>query len=250
MYKIPANLGFASNLVHYLPSCHSTNEVAAGLLANDLEEGTIIITDNQTDGKGQRGNGWVSAPNLNLTFSLILKPSFVAIAKQFLLTQVVSVSIAQVLQTYMAKQVKIKWPNDIYIGKEKIAGILIQNSVKGKEIENCIIGIGCNVNQLNFENLQATSIQKISGEPSDLNQVLTQLLESIYDNYTRLKLGLTKELEKEYLSILLGRNEVRSFIGHQKFEGRIIGADPLGRLLIETSDGVKSFQNQEIKFVL
>ena len=250
MYKIPANLGFTSNLVYYLPSCHSTNEVAASLLANGLDEGAIVITDNQTNGVGQRGNSWQSSPGLNLTFSLILKPKFLPVSKQFLLTQVVSVAIIQVLQTYVAKQVKIKWPNDIYIGNDKIGGILIQNTVKGKEIENSIVGIGCNVNQLDFDNLVASSINKIIGKPIELNVILGEILTSIYESYAQLKKGNKAEIEKEYFASLLALNEIKTFVSDKEFKGKIIGTDPLGRLLIETNEGVKCFQNQEVKLII
>ena len=114
-------------MVHYLPSCHSTNEVAAQVLGN---EGTIIITDEQTNGKGQRGNTWESEPFKNLTFSLVLKPSFIPVQYQFRITKIISVAIAQVLQSKLSKAVKIKWPNDIFVGDDKIGGVLIQNTVK------------------------------------------------------------------------------------------------------------------------
>ena len=121
MYKILANLGFASNLVHYLPSCHSTNEIAANLLAHGLEEGSLIITDNQTSGKGQRRNSWESEPFLNLTFSLILKPHFLIPQNQFKLTQVISISLASVIQSLVPNMVQIKWPNDIFLNGKKVA---------------------------------------------------------------------------------------------------------------------------------
>jgi len=113
VYKIPANLGFASNLVHYLPSCHSTNPIAADLLKSGAQEGSVIIADNQTNGVGQRGNEWDSEPFKNLTFSLVLKPGFLAINHQFFLTQIVSISMVNVLQQHVTSLVKIKWPNDI-----------------------------------------------------------------------------------------------------------------------------------------
>ncbi len=249
MYKIPAKLGFKSKLVHYLPSCHSTNEIAANLLRKGFEEGSVIITDNQTAGLGQRGNVWKTEPYKNLTFSLILKPDFLPITKQFLLTQVISISLVQVIQSYVSSLVKIKWPNDIYVGNKKIAGILIQNIVKGKEIEHSIIGIGLNVNQVDFGLINATSLFKIIHSHVELNLILGELLEVISKNYEELKNRNEQVLNTEYLEYLFGLDEVRKFRAENEFSGKIIGTDPLGRLLIETSTGMQCFQNQEVEFI-
>ena len=127
MYKILAKLPFETNHVHYLPSCHSTNEVAQDLLQSGAKEGTIVITDNQIAGKGQRGNVWVSEPNQNLTFSLILHPHFLIPNEQFLITIAVSLALKEVLEEFLPGEVKIKWPNDIYYRGSKLAGLLIEN---------------------------------------------------------------------------------------------------------------------------
>jgi len=249
VYKIPANLGFTSNYMHYLPSCHSTNEIATNLLTNRAEEGTVVITDNQTNGKGQRGNYWESEPFLNLTFSLILKPDFLPVQSQFQLTQVISISIAEIIQGLVSKTVKVKWPNDIYVGDKKIGGILIQNTVKGKGIESSVIGMGLNINQTIFQIPNAISIKALTHSPMDLNDVLNSVLKSIAENYRRLKKGKQKAIGIEYYNLLLGLNETRNFKAAEDFSGKIIGVDAQGRLLIETGRGTRCFQNQEVKFV-
>ena len=248
MYKIPANLGFKSNLVHYLPSCHSTNEITANLLAQDLEEGAIIITDNQEAGRGQRGNYWESAPFMNLTFSLVLKPAFLPLKNQFQLTQIISLSLTQMLQSLIPNVVKIKWPNDIYVGNAKIGGILIQNTLRGSEIEYSIVGIGLNINQVHFETPNATSLRKLTLRDFNLNEVLNDIVRFISENYFMLKNENKNDFDGEYKELLYGLNEVLKFESDEKFAGKIIGTDPLGRLLIESAKGVKCFQNQEVKF--
>lgn len=250
MYKIPANVGFASNLLQYLPSCHSTNEFAANMLTQGLEEGTIIITDDQKSGKGQRGNFWESKPFLNLTFSLVLKPNFLVLQNQFQLTQVISISIAAVIQSLVPNIVKVKWPNDIYVGNKKIAGILIQNNVKGKELEYSIVGIGINVNQSEFSVPTAVSISNLTNTKSDLNGVLNKIYAAISENYEVLKQGGYKLLNNEYHKLLFGLNEIRNFESEEKFTGKVVSTDPLGRLLIETTKGVRCFQNQEVRFII
>ncbi|MCF6360661.1 MAG: biotin--[acetyl-CoA-carboxylase] ligase [Cyclobacteriaceae bacterium] len=249
MYKIPANIGFASNYIHYLPSCHSTNEAATDLLTNGLEEGTLVITDNQTNGKGQRGNFWEAEPFKNLTFSLILKPSFLPIQNQFKLTQIISTGIASAVQSFVSKTVKIKWPNDIYVGNKKVGGILIQNNVKGNRIDYSVIGIGLNVNQAGFTTPNAISLMNMLGESLDLNKVLEELTSSIFAQYSLLKKGETKHIEDEYHQLLYQLKEFKNYEAKERFVGKIIGVDPLGRLLIETGTSVKCFQNQEVKFL-
>ncbi|MCB0495045.1 MAG: biotin--[acetyl-CoA-carboxylase] ligase [Cyclobacteriaceae bacterium] len=249
MYKIPANLGFASNLVHYLPTCHSTNEIAANMLANGLEEGSVVLTDFQSAGKGQPGNRWESKPYVNLTFSLVLKPSFLDLNKQFKLTQAISISVATVVQNHISEIVKIKWPNDIYIGYGKVAGILIQNSVKNRAIESCIVGIGLNVNQQEFETKGAVSMRTSTGSSFDLNEILVEIIKEIAENYTLLKAGRFLDLDNEYQNSLYARNQTELFESDSQFYGEIIGTDQLGRLLIKTSEGIKHFQNQEVRLI-
>jgi BirA family transcriptional regulator, biotin operon repressor / biotin---[acetyl-CoA-carboxylase] ligase len=250
VYKIPANIGFKSNLVHYLPSCHSTNEIAANLLAQGLEEGSVIITNNQTSGKGQRNNIWESEPFLNLTFSIILKPNFLALQNQFQLTQVISISLASIIQERVPNMVKIKWPNDIYVDNKKIAGILIQNNVKSKEFEHSIVGIGININQTNFLTPIAVSLKQLGQKEFDLNKVLNDVLKAVSENYQELRNGNQNKINMEYRKLLYGLNEVKRFENEAPFAGKIIGTDPLGRLLIETNNGVRCFQNQEVKFIM
>lgn len=246
MYKILANVGFASKNVFYLPSCHSTNEEASKLVG---DEGMIIITDEQLSGKGQRGNTWESAPFKNLTFSLVLRPSFLPVQQQFKLTQAISLGIAHVIQTMVSKVVKIKWPNDIYVGEKKIGGILIQNSVKGSKMEYSIVGIGLNVNQNKFLIPIATSLSSLTGKTFELNNILNEVVSSIYEYYDLLKQGSHKAIDKEYQQVLYQLNETKKYDSKGFFDGKIIGVDPLGRLMIETEEGVRCFQHQEVKFL-
>ena len=123
----------------------STNTVAIELLKKEeLPEGTIIWADEQTKGRGQRGNSWESEPGTNLTISIILFPHFLKAEDQFLLSKVTSLAITDYLANRF-NQVTIKWPNDIYVANDKIAGILIENSIIGSSFEYAVIGIGLNI---------------------------------------------------------------------------------------------------------
>ncbi len=249
MYKIPANIGFRSNLVYYLPSCHSTNEVAANLLVQQPEEGTVVITDNQTAGKGQRGNSWEAAPYQNLTFTLVLKPNFVAVNQQFKLTQVVSLGIAAALQTHLTRQVKIKWPNDIFVGQQKLAGILIQNNLKGTRLDTCLVGVGINVNQTQFVCSHAASVAGLGKKNLPLNDMLVEVLAGIASYYAMLNAGKEAQLTEEYHQLLLGLGEEMNFKSGREFTGQILGIDAQGRLLIKEENQVHSFQHKEVQFV-
>src|ERR1035437_6675835 len=131
----------------------STNSYLSKLLGEKtLFEGTVVITNRQEMGRGQRGTTWESEPNKNLTLSILLHPTFLRPDEQFQLNKAISLGVAGfvvgVLQVDV--DVKIKWPNDIYIRNKKVAGILIENSVSGNNLQHSIIGIGINVNQEKF----------------------------------------------------------------------------------------------------
>src|SRR6185369_12885123 len=104
----------------FVPECQSTNTLLLDLASKSaLPEGTVLITSNQFAGRGQRGNTWQAAAGMNLTFSVLFKPSFLAVKNQFALTMVASVAVFDFLKEKNVEGVKIKWPNDILVGKKK-----------------------------------------------------------------------------------------------------------------------------------
>ena len=236
-------------MVHYLPSCHSTNEIAQNLLASGVEDGAVVITDDQFAGKGQAGNVWHSSRFNNLTFSLILRPKALKPKEQFGITMAVSMAIIDVLSDYLPGELLIKWPNDIYFSGRKIAGILIESNLKGQLVESLIIGVGLNVNQNDFNDINATSIYKEIGKKQNLNSILNKLYIAIAERYEQ-SIGLSKvALRQHYHQLLLGINEERQFNDGEIFIGTILGTDPLGRLIINTKDGQRTFMNNEISFI-
>ncbi|MCZ6900524.1 MAG: biotin--[acetyl-CoA-carboxylase] ligase, partial [Bacteroidetes bacterium] len=140
MYKILAKTLFVGRKLHYLPSCHSTNDIASELLAQKkATEGTLIITDDQIAGRGQRGNAWESVPYQNVTLSVVLLPNFLHPKDQFLMTMMISVALIDLLCAFLPDGLRIKWPNDIYYYDRKIAGILIESAIQQEDIESTII---------------------------------------------------------------------------------------------------------------
>ncbi len=249
MYKILAKTLFVGKKLIFLPTCHSTNEVAAQLIKTEtFSEGTIIITDNQTAGKGQRGNSWEAAPHQNLTFSIILRPSFLQANQQFQLNIAISLAIFDFLSGF-SNNFFVKWPNDLYHLDHKIGGILIQNSLKGVQIDSSIIGIGLNINQTDFQYQKATSLKNISSNHTALSDCLEKLCGHIEARYLQLKSGAMQSLKEAYMNNLLGFGEERLFKAEDIFSGKIVGVDANGLLEIETPKGIRKFAFKEVVFL-
>lgn len=254
MYNNSANTKFTGKSIHFLPSCHSTNTVASDLIrAQKAVNGLIVITNEQTAGRGQQGNTWLSAANLNLTFSAIFFPTTYFITDSFYLNIVSSLAVAKTLEQFLpyGKQVSVKWPNDIYIGNKKVCGILIENSLRGDKINSVVMGIGINVNQAVFDLPQATSMFQEAGAELNLQQLFTQLCENIEQYYLKLETGAKTELHALYLQKLLGLNQTRSFADAAgNFSGIIRGITASGELQIEKESGqVYTYAFKEVAFL-
>ncbi|OEK05661.1 biotin--[acetyl-CoA-carboxylase] ligase [Roseivirga misakiensis] len=254
MYKILANTLFLGKKVIYMPSCHSTNDLGLQIIQNtDTIEGTVIVTDDQKKGRGQRGNSWISEPNKNLMLSIILKPSFVKPADHFVLNMAVSLGVRATIADFLPSTTcNVKWPNDLFIGRSKIAGILIENSVRSGSIENSVIGIGLNVNQLDFGGLEATSLLSENGGKKEFDRihVFEQLISNIEAQYLKVKSNKTQELKEYYLQHLLGFKQSMKFKSEYDFEGIIEGIDSNGRLMVGVNGKVEVFDFKEIEFLL
>lgn len=250
MHKFFANTLFIGKKTVFLPTCHSTNDIAASLVPqNDIYEGTVIVTENQTSGKGQRGNDWEAGPKMNLTFSVILRPVFLQISDQFYLNIIISLAIYDLLEKHLPHGLKIKWPNDIYYNDNKLGGILIENTIKNNKIESTIAGIGLNVNQTKFRYVDAISLSMILGKRLNLENLLNDLLVKIEKRYLQLKSGARGQLQEGYLHRLYWLNEDHIFKGQGFFNGVIKGIGNTGKLAIEVDGEVKYFDLKEVKFI-
>ena len=251
MYKIPAKtLLLGKNLV-FVTECPSTNsldlEISQQSAAN---EGTVVITDRQTAGKGQRGNSWEAEPGKNLTFSLILRPKFLAISKQFFLNIAICLALKDYLKDKLSHTIHIKWPNDILVHEKKISGILIENQLQGHAIVQTIAGIGFNINQQHFASSSATSLSLVTAKLYDLADELTEILSHTESRYLQLREGKYDQLMNEYLASLFRRNEKHSFSSNGTlFEGMIQDVDEWGKLRVATQQGVRAFGIKEIAYV-
>jgi BirA family transcriptional regulator, biotin operon repressor / biotin---[acetyl-CoA-carboxylase] ligase len=239
------------NLV-YVPECHSTNTLASDLCQRTpATEGTLIITHNQTQGRGQRGNHWISEAGKNLTFSVVLKPDFLRPIDQFYLTMAISLGICDFISRHPGLHAQIKWPNDVLIRERKVCGILIENVLSGDSIQYSIVGIGLNVNQDKFDLLSATSLRQASGETYDLAVELEMLLVELENRYRQLQRLDLAGLKRDYLRLLFAKDELRLFdtaAGH--VPGIIVGVTENGRLQVLMDGKTSVFDFKEIRLVL
>ncbi|MFW5759344.1 MAG: biotin--[acetyl-CoA-carboxylase] ligase [Cyclobacteriaceae bacterium] len=250
MFKINTNTELIGNNIIYLPKCHSTNDIASELLKKEnLAEGSLIITDHQLAGRGQRGNQWLTEASQNLTFSVILKPDFLDISHSFYLNIFVSLAIRDYLGTIIGNYVKIKWPNDIYYQNSKICGILIENFLKGQFISQTILGIGLNVNQNYFSISNATSLYQITNQIYNLEHALVYLLEFLEKRYFQLKALKFDQLKQDYYRHFYWMGEEHTFKADKEFVGIIKGINKTGHLIIDTGEGIKSYDLKEIVFI-
>lgn len=242
------------NLVR-LERVTSTNSILSEMLSNSkpLVDGSAIMADEQTQGRGQQGAFWESSPSKNITLSLLYRPEFLAIDSQFYLSIAVSLGICDMLKDELNQEVQIKWPNDIYINNKKIAGILIENTLIGNKLKTSIIGIGLNVNQTEFISNAPNpcSMKNVSGKEYNLEQITDSLFESIENWYLQLKGAKFTELKNEYLKKLFRYKQE----GYYKIDGHIVKAeivdiDTSGRLVILVNNEIKTFDTKEIEFIL
>ena len=234
----------------YLDSVDSTNNYVANLVkSSKIDHGTAIMADVQTAGKGQRGAIWQAEAGENILLSVFLKPDKLSVSQQVLLTFFAANSIREVLRK-IGISATIKWPNDIYVGNKKIAGILIENSISNNHIVHLILGIGLNVNQLNFEGVNATSIQLETNEYFQRNELLFMLFYQLNKNWVLISQQSPK-LKAEYLENMFRIHQLSGFkIGEIEIEGTIIGVDENGLLIVEVKGEKKTFNLKEISFIL
>jgi BirA family biotin operon repressor/biotin-[acetyl-CoA-carboxylase] ligase len=248
VYKIPAKSLFMGKNLIYVPECHSTNTLLAEFATRqNLAAGTVLITTHQVAGRGQRGAAWVAEPGKNITASFLVVPNFLDVQSQFMLTQWVSLAVAQTIELVADRPAAIKWPNDVLIGSRKVCGILIENSLTGGTFNQSIIGIGLNVNQQVFPFAGATSLHLETGRIFSLQQVFEALCAQLERGFLELRSG--RFPTDQYLFRLYGRGQrVPLADASGDFEGLLEGVTPGGKLLVVREDGPHVYGMKEIRF--
>ncbi len=245
---------FVGQNVITLQQVPSTNEYLKQELSKStpFAEGTVIMAVDQFSGRGQKGTTWLSEPGKNLTFSVLLTPTFLDPKHQFSLTVAISTAIAGWLESILGTHVRIKWPNDLYVGDQKIGGILIENILKGKVWKSAIVGIGINVNQTDFPEAirkRTTSIKQILHSDSQIQDLLPDLCLAIEQAYRSLKSGKSETQLATYRQHLYRLGELHPFlIDGVRVDGILHGVTDMGRLQLDFNGHIVDFDIKEVAF--
>ena len=242
----------------HLNEINSTNTFMLDAMTSgtDFEEGTVVYTLRQTAGRGQTGNSWESENDKNIAFSMILKPSFLPIREQFIISEITCLAILEALKCIGTQNLSIKWPNDIYCSDEKICGILIENSLMGSAINYCIIGIGINVNQTKWigNAPNPTSVKLNIGKDTDPVTVLDLVIGNIQKYYILLQSGMSEMIHSKYLDNIYrkeGFHPYKDAESGKEFSAKIKTIEPSGYLHLEDTEGSSyRYMFKEVKFVL
>jgi len=243
---IGSNLLFFQNLP-------STNAHTFDLLKKSkLPEGTILYTNYQSAGKGYSGNKWESEDGKNLLISIILYPSFIKPEDQFLISMVISLGVCDFLMRFIP-ECSIKWPNDIWVNNDKIAGLLLESSLTGNQIESTVAGIGLNINQQRFLSNapNPVSLNQLTGVNYDLPSSLEKLASDLDKRYKQLIGGNYGQIKKEYVSKLYRLNRWHEFRDKNGlYRGRVLTVGDYGRLIIERQNGeISEYSFKETEFI-
>lgn len=248
------------NRIH-LETIDSTNNYARKLLdaGEPLPDISLIDTDDQTAGRGQKGNSWETQKGKNLSFSLVCHPVWVRPALQYVLSECIALAVQGALKAFLpneeARKISVKWPNDIYYADKKISGTLIECDLLGRSVSNCIVGTGININQPVFlsDAPNPVSLYNILGHETDREEVLNAVLARFFALYDRVKQSEMDQIHEEYKQNLY-RND-GNFYGYSDenghFSARVIDVETNGRLILETEEGEqRRYEFKEVKFVL
>lgn len=231
-----------------LKSVDSTNNYARSRIGTaentgpqpSISDGTTFFAHEQYEGKGQRGQQWSSAPGMNIAMSIVLKPHPLTIARQFQLSAITAISVADIFRKYAGGDTAIKWPNDIYWQDRKAGGILIESVIRTDHLEPdwtwAIIGIGININQVVFPDWlpNPVSLKQITGKDQDPVEIAHEICDSLGKRFDQLlQLGFDPLLE-EYNQQLYRKGQLTRFKKQNRiFEASIIAVRPDGRLRLK-----------------
>lgn len=239
---------------HHFKELDSTNAYLQRQQSERDIRNWVVSTDEQTAGKGMGNNGWESEVGKNLTFSLAVDVGFLPAARQFLLSEAVALGLYEaIIPLIPVEKLHIKWPNDIYYEGHKLAGILINSTIKANLMDVSIIGIGLNVNQMQFQDwpTHPISLKTITGKDYDLQPLLEQIAEHIIIKVELLKSDPVA-IEQEYLKRLFRYRTWADYeVSGEKMRLFMTGIDSFGRLMMSDEMGKEyCFEVKEIRFVL
>lgn len=230
----------------------STNIHAGTWAQNGASEGSVVVTEHQTAGRGRHGRTWSADKGQNLLFSVVLRPALAA-DRLGLITVAASVAVAETIDHFVAPhRSSIKWPNDVLLEGRKTCGMLLETSMAGTQTEAVVLGVGLNVNQTHFpESLEdsATSLRLTTGRPVPRPPLLARLLETLearYDTVQAEGVDAIRGAFHERLTMLHAPTTLR-FAGSDKtITGTVQGITEAGALRLETDQGVQTVNAGEV----
>ena len=238
-------------MIYYIENTTSTNDEVRDPKYGHLD---AVWAEHQSAGRGQRGHSWHSQEGENITFSVVLTPTFLPVHEQFLLSEIVALSLVHTLREY-GIECRIKWTNDIYAGDNKIVGILIEHALSGDTLARTIVGVGLNVNQREFpaDLPNPTSMACERGEIFDREEIIRRIIENLEALYVRLEQGEKAAIECEYIETMyhLGEPHTYAYPSGEEFVATIRGVRHSGELRLEHGDGtIREYAFKEVEFVL
>ena len=230
----------------------STNSCAKALAACWAEEGTLVLAEEQTAGRGRLGRSWQAAPNQNLTFSVILRPDLPAEAMN-LLPLYAAVAVAEAAEKTTGLPIECKWPNDLLINSRKVAGILLEGSLKENAVDFVVIGIGLNVNQTDFPPDfagRATSLRLEQGRDVDRAALLRETLRALETHYlTIMKRGFNAILPLWLARTRMINKQITVSQDGATLSGVVTGLSPEGALIMQTNGAEKTLYAGDVSIV-
>ncbi|WP_106831808.1 biotin--[acetyl-CoA-carboxylase] ligase [Parabacteroides pacaensis] len=240
-------------IIHLQQTTSTNRYIRERMQDTALEEGSAVYTDFQTAGRGQIGNTWESEKGMNLTFSVVIYPDCIPANAQFLISQIASLSVKELLDRYI-RDVTVKWPNDIYWQDKKICGMLIENDLCGKTIYCSILGIGINLNQETFHGdaLNPVSLTQITGNKYDIEKELHAFLEIFYKYYLLLLKGEFETIRQRYKEALYRSGAFHAYEDSTgRFHAQIQDVEDTGHLLLQLPEGeIRRYAFKEVKYIL
>lgn len=240
-------------IIRLAETTSTNNYLRERLRSEHLPEGSLVIADFQSAGKGQVGNTWESEAGRNLMFSLLLNPDFLPANRQFLISQIASLSVKETLDAYV-DEVKVKWPNDIYWKDRKICGMLIENDLSGQLLYCSVIGIGLNINQQLFRSdaPNPVSLAQITGKEYDREEVLRRFLRIFFHYYCQLMEEKEEEIRIAYRSALYRGDGFYPYTDEGGiFDACIHSIEPTGHLVLQLHDGeLRRYAFKEVAYSL
>ena len=239
--------------VIYLKKVESTNTYLKKIPSSDLVHGTIVITDNQTRGRGQYQKKWDSQPGKDLTFTIGLRPP--EHSRLTLLTLGLANAAAKVIESYITEPVHLKWPNDILVGDKKISGFLTECVFVGQQQDRVCIGIGLNVSKRTFKGKllnKATSLCMLTDSEIEREKLLSELLlgmEQAYHKWHKMDTGLIKSINNKMLNY---GDWVRLQVNGRVKKGsfKFLGINEKGELIALNEElDVNTFSHEQIRII-